>query len=204
MTHMMFFTILLVVFISLILISIVNTLIFIALKLLTKEHYKEHYLIIPSFISLVLWSMTYIVAMKLISSTTGMSVFDSIYELLFNISSFTKIIPSLIFPFVILLIITLFLQSLVLLTVNIEYAIAFNKLKYFLKNKFKYSKKAIKRDEYSDSICPETKTNIIQVEKKYQLDFINSFVCSLFIFSLLFFLFIIFFWIGTLIGNEII
>jgi len=199
---MMFFTILLVVFISLILISIANTLIFIALKLVTKEHYKEHYLIIPSFLSLVLWSMAYIVAMKLISSMTGMSVFDSISASLFNTSNFAKFLPSLIFPFIVLLIITLFLQSLLLLTVNIDYSIPFNRFRYFVKRKFKNLIK--KTHQYSDPICPETKTNMKQVIDKYQLDFLNSFVCSLFIFSLLFFLIIIFFWFGTLIANELI
>ena len=199
---MMFFTILLVVFISLILISIANTLIFIALKLVTKEHYKEHYLIIPSFLSLVLWSIAYIVAMKLISSMTGMSVFDSISASLFNTSNFAKFLPSLMVPFIVLLIITLFFQSLLLLTVNINYSIPFNRFRYFVKSKFLNLIK--KTHKYSDPICPEARTNMKQVVDKYQLDFFNSFVCSLFIFSLLFFLIIIFFWFGTEIANELI
>jgi len=198
---MMFFTIILVIFIALILISIANTLLFIALKLVTKEHYKEHYLIIPSFLSLVLWSLAYIVAMKIISAITGTSIFDAISGSLFNTSSFSKFLPSLILPMVVLLAMTLFIQSIVLLTVNVDYSVPFNKFRYFVKQKFRV---ITKRHEYSDSVCIGTKTDIQQIEEKYKLDFINSFVCSLFIFSLIFFLNILFFWIGTLIGHKII
>jgi hypothetical protein len=198
---MMFFTIILVIFIALILISIANTLLFIALKLVTKENYKEHYLIIPSFISLVLWSLAYIVAIEIISSITGTTLFDSISGSLFNTSNFSKFLPSLILPMFVLLTITLFLQSIVLLTVNVDYSIPFNKFRYFVKQKFKA---ITKRHEYSDAICHETKTDITQIEEKYKLEFINSFVCSLFIFSLIFFLNILFFWIGTLIAAKLI
>ena len=202
---MMFFIILLVVFILLILISIANALIFLALKLVTKEYYKEQYLIVPSFISLLLWSVSYIIAMKLISSITGMSIFDSISASLFNTSNFMNFIPVITIPLVVLLIITLFFQSFALLTVNIDYAAPFNKFRYFIKKKaIIATNKKIRNDEYSEAICLEVNTDIKQIEEKYKLDFVNSFVCSLFIFSLLFFLIIIFFWIGTLIADKII
>jgi len=196
---MMFFTIILVIFIALILISIANTLLFIALKLVTKERYKEHYLIIPSFISLVLWLIAYIASMKLISLITGISVFDSISGSLFNTSNFSKFIPSLLIPMAVLIALTLFLQSIVLLTVNVDYSIPFNRFRYFAKKKIK---KLIKHDESATIICE--KTEVKEVKEKYKLDFINSFVCSLFIFSLLFFLGILFFWIGTLIAAKLI
>ncbi len=204
MIHMMFFIVISVIFITLIFISIINTLLFISLKLITKERYKEHYLILPSLISLILWSAVYIIAIKVISSTTGTTIFDSISSSLFNTSNFTQYLPTIILPIVVLLFITLFLQSIVLLTVNVDYSIAFNKIRYFTKEKSKHFIKQTRSVETSDTICNVPKTDIKEVDEKYKLTFINAFVCSLFIFSLLFFLNILFFWIGTLIGNTMI
>lgn len=199
---MMFFTIILVLFILLILISIANTLIFIALKLVTREHYKENYLIIPSLLTLLIWCMAYIVLVKVISTTVKITLIEAMSALLFNTSEFTKYVPDLLFPIIIILIVTLFLQSAALLTVNTDYRMIFNKSRYFVKQKSKPLIRRIRRN--NDIISRDTKTELQQVIPPYRLTFSNAFVCCLFIFSLLFFLNILFFWIGTMIGNKII
>lgn len=201
---MIFFTLILMLFISLILISIVNTLIFFALMLVTGERYKEHYLILPSFVSLIIWFMSYTAIVKTISYITGTDIIDSISAIIFNTSTLREYIPKLLLPIIVILIITLFLQSLSLLLTNIDYTTIFNKFRYFVKTKSKSLKDKLVKDDGSDLICKETVTAVGQTVKKYKLSFMNSFVCNLFIFSLLFFLFILFFWIGTLIGNKII
>jgi hypothetical protein len=169
------------------------------------EHYKEQYLILPSFISVILWSISYYAFVKVISSITGKGMFDSISGIMFNTSNLGESILKLIFFIVIILIITLLLQSIILLTVNVNYTIIYNKLRYLIKNKLKFLKSKLKNsnDNVSDSINIET-TDMEKTVKKYKLTFVNAIVCSLFIFSLLFFLSILFFWIGTLIGNKLI
>jgi hypothetical protein len=133
-----------------------------------------------------------------------MGIFDSISAAVFNTSDIKKFIPSLIAPTTLIFAITLLLQSVSLLTVNIDYTILFNKLKFFMKNKLIRVKNKFGQDKTQDIENNETSTDIKQVEEKYKLSFVNAFVCSLFIFSLLFFLFILLFWIGTQIGNTII
>lgn len=200
---MMFFTLILILFISLILISIINTLIFLALRLVTRERYKEYRLVLPSLISLSIWLASCTAAIKVISYITGISIFDSISSILFNTSNLSGFIPKLILPIVIILIVTLLLQSISLLTVNIDYGKAFNKFRYFIKIKSKSLKDKLVKDEGTDLIQAET-TAVGQTFQIYKLTFLNSFVCNLFIFSLLFFFTIIFFWVGTLIGNKMI
>lgn len=206
---MMFVTVILVLFILLILISIANTLIFMSLKLVTKEHYNEHYLILASFLTLLLWSLAYTVIVNVIAAVTKSTVFEAISASIFNTSSYREFLPQLLLPIIAIVAITLSLQALVLLTVNIDYNIVSNKLKYFTKGKFNKIINKFRRHQYHDMICGETITGSRQnsleiVEEKYVLTYVNAFVCGLFIFSLLFFINILFFWIGSAIGHTII
>lgn len=207
---MMFFTIILVLLLILILISVLNPLIYMALKLVTRERYNEHCLILPSFLTIVLWSLSYIVIVNAISAVTKLTLFEAVSASLFNTSNLRQHIPSLILPIIIIVIITLVLQALVLLTVNIDYSMTCNKLRYYINKKSKPLKdKITKTDSYNEMICGETiptttETGIKEVEEKYKLSYINSFVSSLFIFSLLFFLGILLLWIGSSIGRKII
>ncbi len=199
---MMFFTIILVLFILLILISVINSLIFFALKLVTREHYKEHSLILPSLLTIILWFISYYILVKIISYITGIGILDTMSGILFNNSNLGEFIVRLIFYTVITLITTLLLQSLILLTVNINYTVPYNKFRYFIKGKLKFIRNKIKKNEESQLICSETTICIENSDEQKKLTFINSFICSLFIFSLLFFLAILFFWVGTLIGHK--
>lgn len=201
---MIFFTLMVILFLSLLLISILNTLIFFALKLVTRQNYKEHYLILPSLFALIIWYISYIVIVSVVSSVTGTSIMSSISSIMFNTSNLGGFIPKLMFYTIIILIVTLLLQSLSLLTVNIDYTTTFNKIRYYLRKKIKLLKNKLNHNDESDQIFEETITSIEKTTERYKLCFINSFVCNLFIFSLLFFLLILFFWIGTLIGNKII
>ncbi|MDF2865600.1 MAG: hypothetical protein K0R72_409 [Clostridia bacterium] len=201
---MIFFTLMVILFLSLLLISILNTLIFFALKLVTRQNYKEHYLMLPSLFALFIWYISYKVIASVVASITGTSIMGSISSIMFNTSNLGGFIPKLTFYTIIILIITLLLQSISLLTVNIDYLKIFNKIRYFLKIKVKSIKSKIDYDDKSNQICEETITAIGKTAERYKLSFINSFVCNLFIFSLLFFLLILFFWIGTLIGTNII
>lgn len=207
---MMFFTIILVLLILLILISVLSPLIYMALKLVTREHYNEHCLILPSFLTIVLWSLSYIVVVNVISSVTKLSMFESISASLFNTANLRQHIPSLIFPVIIIVIVTLLLQALVLLTVNIDYNIVGNKLRYYINKKTKKIKDKIKNDDsydemiYDENITTSDETSMQEIKEKYMLSYINAFVSSLFIFSLLFFLSILFLWIGSSIGRNII
>lgn len=206
---MMFFTIILVLLLLLILISMLNPLQFFALKLVTKEHYSEHHLILPAFLTLMIWFMAFNIMVNIISNITGMSFFDAISASLFNTSNLSQYIPNLIVPAIITIIVSLLLQSLSLLTVNIDYTMLKNKLRFFVNNKTEPLKKRVNSDEYSEMICGENITGekqnqIRQVDERYKLDYINAFVCSLFIFSLLFFLGILLLFIGSSIGRKVI
>ena len=201
---MMFFTIILVLLLLLILISILNPLQFFALKLVTKEHYSEHHLILPAFLTLMIWFMAFNIMVNIISNITGMSIFDAISASLFNTSNLSQYIPNLIIPVIITIIVSLLLQSLSLLTVNIDYTKLKNKLRFFVNNKTESLKKKINADEYGENITEEKQNQIRQADERYKLDYINAFVCSLFLFSLLFFLGILFLFIGSSIGRKII
>lgn len=207
---MMFFTIILVLLILLILISVMSPLIYMALKLVTREHYNEHCLILPSFLTIVLWSLSYVVIVNAISSVTKLTMFEAVSASLFNTVNLRQHIPSLIFPVIVIVIVTLLLQALVLLTVNIDYPAVYNKLRYNINRKNKQNKDSISHSEqYDEMICgqniPETiETGMQEVQEKYKLNYINSFVSSLFIFSLLFFLGILFLWVGSSIGRNMI
>lgn len=206
---MMFFTIILVLLILLIFISMLNPIQSFALKLVTREHYNEHQLILPAFLTIMVWAIAFSIIINLISNATGMSIWEVISASLFNTSNFKVYIPNLILPIILIITISLLLQALSLLTINVDYGKFKNIFKYYINNKSESIKKKMKQDEYHEMICGETITEgqrnqISTIEERYILDYINAFVCSLFIFSFLFFLIILFLFIGSSIGRKVI
>lgn len=201
---MMLLTIILALCIILILMSITNALISISLRLVTKEKFEERTIIIPSLLSLIIWFLAFLGTFEYISYKTGTSITDTMFASMFNASDFNKYLPEILLPIIAIVTATLFLQSIALLAVNINYKILFNKFRFHAKDKIKRAKRKFIYDNGSELICNTNRTDMQIVEEKYKLTLINSFVCNLFIFSLLFFLYILFFWLGTLIGNKII
>lgn len=187
---MWFFIVIVILLVLLILTSLLNTLLYFSLKLVTKHNYSEQELNIASLLSVILWIISYGVLIEIISKITKMNIIDTFISLIFNTNNMFQKLPNLIFPMVIILIITILLQSLVLLILNIDYIKIINNIKYKLN-----------KNQNLDSI----ETSTIQIiEEKYKLSFVNSFATTLFIFSLMFFIGIILFCIGMSIAGKFI
>ncbi|MEG1990088.1 MAG: hypothetical protein RR144_01125 [Clostridia bacterium] len=187
-----FFIVIILLLILLILTSLLNTFLYFALKIITKEKYTEQALILPSFVSIILWITSFGVIIKIVSSITKMNLFDTFIAALFNTHNMYQYWLKLSLPIIIVIIITIVIQSFILLILNIDYKKIYNKFKFYI------NKKSNKNNIINNS------ADILLTEEKYKLNFINSFATSLFIFSFLFFITILLFCTGILIANKVI
>jgi hypothetical protein len=197
---MEFFTFIFFIFILLIFISIINTLIYFALKLVTYNSYEEHYLIIPSFLSIVLWTISLYVIFSMFFNINNIGVIDFIISIIFKSQDIFNNINQMILPTILIIIGTITMQSLCLLTVNLDYYKYFNFIMFYIRKLFKKIYFKITKKE----LIFKFKGNIIELPQKYRLTLFNSLIASLFIFSLIFFVIILLFFLGNTISNNII
>lgn len=189
---MTLFTIILIVFILLVFISLINPIYAFTLKLVTKEEFNDRILLIPSFLTLVVWFLSFNIMFKVLPNSE-----TNFYQSLFSEASFKITIINIVFPTIITITIALLFQTLSLLTVNIDYIKLKNKTLYLINKKHDD-----KTSNYDDQIYEENQ--ISTIKERYNLSFANSFITCLFIFSLFFFIIILLLFIGSSIGRLLI
>lgn len=234
---MFFISFLLAFFIFLIAISMVNLFLSFAIKLVTNNTIEEYKFVIPSVLYLIITGVTFLLIYLVTINILDLSIRDSIMAIIFktvDISSKFSVIISLDS---IILIISIIIQSLCLMTVNIDYTVTLGKIRMMFKDlfkKFKKNKKEAKNtdenngqdleklDEIENENINETITdeNIVKEDisnlaavvsenelaenkERLKLSFGNSIICTIFIFSFLFFMFMALFFVGSIISSKI-
>ncbi|MEG1363778.1 MAG: hypothetical protein RSC92_05065, partial [Clostridia bacterium] len=103
-------------------------------------------------------------------------------------------------PSILIVFITIIIQAFILLTINIDYKKQLNNIIY-------KTKKATSKNNNFDITNNETnatnETNLSVIKESFILNYINSFVICLFVFSLTFFLTAIFYITGITLSNII-
>lgn len=235
---MFFISFVLAFFIFLIAISIINLFLSFAIKLVTNNTIDEYKFIIPSVLYLIINGITFILIYTVTTNVLDLSIKDSLMAIIFKTIDISDKIRTVLALDLILLIISIILQSVCLMTVNIDYTVTFGKVRMMFKDLFKKmfkKKENIKKDNIStekvddevkeknesekqlNSEVDKEKTNddisnlafvipegeMSENKKRLKLNFGNAIICTIFIFSFLFFTFMGLFTVGSIISSKI-
>ncbi len=142
----MFFVLFLMIFLVLLIaISIVNLFLSLAIKLVTNNSIEEYKIIIPSILYLIITCLTLFIIYVLSVNILGLSLKDSVMAIVFKTVDIAPKLKTIIVLDTIVIIISILIQSLCMLTVNIDYTVTFGKIRMLFKgifNKIKSNKKS--------------------------------------------------------------
>ena len=232
---MFFISFILAFFIFLLAISIINLFLSFSIKLVTTNTIDEYKFIIPSVLYLVITGITFFLIYIVTTNVLDLSIRDSIMAIIFKTIDISDKIKTVLALDLILIIASILIESLCLMTVNIDYTVTFGKIRMLFKDLFKkITKKANntkedktnekideeKNDEKAEKINEEVDSekttddvsNLAYVipegemaenKKRLKLNFGNAIICTVFIFSFLFFTFMGLFTVGSIISTKI-
>ncbi|MEG1141218.1 MAG: hypothetical protein RSE41_01965 [Clostridia bacterium] len=172
--------------------------IYFSCRLVTKHKYIDTELFIPSLLSIITWCISFFSIYILIKKNINTEITNFISSIIFrsdNILNYNILLPSILIVFI-----TIIIQAFILLTINIDYKKQLNNIIY-------KTKKATSKNNNFDITNNETnatnETNLSVIKESFILNYINSFVICLFVFSLTFFLTAIFYITGITLSNII-
>lgn len=232
---MFFISFILAFFIFLLAISIINLFLSFSIKLVTTNTIDEYKFIIPSVLYLIITGITFFLIYIVTTNVLDLSIRDSIMAIIFKTIDISDKIKTVLALDLILIIASILIESLCLMTVNIDYTVTFGKIRMLFKDLFKkITKKANntkedktnekideeKNDEKAEKINEEVDSekatddvsNLAYVipegemaenKKRLKLNFGNAIICTVFIFSFLFFTFMGLFTVGSIISTKI-
>lgn len=185
---MLFLYFLIVLFILLIFTTIVSSLLSFVLKLVTRVKYEQLLLILPSFLIIILWFLLGAILVILLNNVFNIDILKLILNSIWHINNNLINVTTLLLIFAVMAILTIVIQSFILLCVNIDYS----KIEYFIRNIFKM--KIVENNEENQLVYDDIK----------KLKYVNALISSLFLFSVIFFLCIVLYVTGVIISSKII
>ncbi len=248
---MFFISFLLAFFVFLLAISLINLFLSFAIKLVTNNHLDEYKFIIPSLLYLIINTITFVIIYLADINILGLSIRDSVMAIIFKTIDLSDKLQTILVLDLIIVAISIIIQSICLMTVNIDYTVMTGKIRMIFKDlikKIKSTKKdknqsekteEIKEEisteklENTDNIVNDTAENTekinIEVEneekinnedvsnlaavipegemaenkKRLKLNFGNAIICTIFIFSFMFFMLTALFTIGSILSSKI-
>lgn len=189
---MFIFYFLLIFLAFLLVLTILSSVIKFSLLLTTRHKYETSLLIVPSILNLISWSIILYLWSITINHVIGKDIFTIIFDKILNLLSLREIIVSLLPTTIIYLLIGLILQALSFFSVNIPYRKIKNKIKLFINKIFKIELK----------INEDVKAIVISDDEE-KLNLLNSFIASIFTFSLVFFIITMCFSVGHIISDKV-
>lgn len=189
---MIFFYFLLLLLIFLIILTIFSSIIKFSLLLTTRHKYNTSVLIIPSILNLITWSVIFYFWSYAIEKVTGKDIFTIIFDNILNLSTIRETVVSILPVTIIFVLVGIILQAFSFFAVNIPYTKIKNKFKLLINKIFKVQ----------ININTEEKALVLN-EGEEELNIVNSFIASVFTFSLTFFLLIVCYSLGNVISNKI-
>ena len=189
---MMFFYLLLIVLIFLIILTIFSSIIKFSLLLTTRHKYNTSVLLVPSILNIISWSIIFYIWSIAIVHVTGKDIFTIIFDNILNISSLRETILAILPITLIFIFIGITLQSFSFFSVNIPYNKIKNRFKIVINKLFKVKIKINNEEK-----------GLVLNEGEEELNIVNSFIASIFTFSLTFFLIIVCYSIGNILSNKL-
>lgn len=228
----MYFVIFLIIFLVLLIaISIVNLFLAFSLKLVTNSSIEEYKFIIPSILYLITSGISFVLIYLVTINIMGLNLSESVMAIVFGTMDITPKIRTIVLVDSVIIILSILIESLCLLTVNIDYKIAIGKVRMFFKDVIKKVKKIIgnishknnktSKDTGSSNIKQEVKVaedkessnpayitvleenEISENKEQLKLNLLSAIICSFFIFSFLSFVFMALFTAGNLLSSKI-
>ncbi len=225
---MFFLSFIIILFIFLIAISIINLFLSFAIKLVTNNSVEEYKVIIPSTLYLIISGITFIIMYFVTIDILDLSIKDSVMAIIFKTVDINSKLKTIIILNSIITIISILIQSLCLLTVNIDYTVTFGKIRMFFKGIIKKFKQTSKKNSGNDNESKESNTDVASSEsnidcsedstsnlaavipenqmaenkEKLKLGLISSIICTFFIFSFLLFVFMSLFTVGSIVAAK--
>ncbi|MCX8074466.1 MAG: hypothetical protein N2749_02630 [Clostridia bacterium] len=174
---------LVVLFLILIFVTLFSTLIAFVTKLVTRYNYNNKQLIIPAILFLLLWSTLALLFCVVIKSIYNIDIFNLLFNNIMYFNENTISNNKVIITALIIVIFGIIIQSLVFLSLNINYMKLYRK--FFKK------------------VNENATSNQLIVNQDQNISFINALVCSLFMFSIIFFCLLVFLSIGNIVSNKV-
>ncbi len=181
---------LLIFLIVLITFIIISTLIKFSLFCTTKYKYNYGILIVPSILTLINLFTVFFIWYLLMNKLTETDLFQLIFNMIIKIGNVPGNIFGLLLMTIGFLVVGVILESLVFLTVNIDYTKLSGKIRMLFNSKSSPKESVINED-------------IIEIKKPKRLSFLNALASSIFLFSIVFFSTIALFSLGKLLGAKI-
>ncbi len=214
----MFFVLFLMIFLVLLIaISIVNLFLSLAIKLVTNNSIEEYKIIIPSILYLIITCLTLFIIYVLSVNILGLSLKDSVMAIVFKTVDIAPKLKTIIVLDTIVIIISILIQSLCMLTVNIDYTVTFGKIRMLFKgifNKIKSNKKSNENNniENKENLSQNNNRSLVAVvpeneiaenKERQKLTMVSAIICTIFIFSFLSFVFMGLFTTGNILSTKI-
>ena len=232
---MFFILFLIAFFVLLIAISIINLFLSFSIKMVTNNSIEEYKFIVPSILYLVISGLTFLTMYLLTINILELGITESIMAIIFKTVDISSKLNTIIIANVIIVVVSILIQSLCLMTINIDYTITLGRIRMFFKDIFKSIKnKLIKKEPNKTNTDNDTETSDVQKidneiieninveneevsnlaavipegemaenKERAKLSIGNSLICTLFIFSFLFFTFMILFTVGSFLSSKI-
>ncbi len=177
----------LIIFLFLLVLStIASSFIYAELKVVTKVKYESNILFLPSFLSILSWVLVYYFMSIVISKSFNIDIYTTILNTIMLIPDPNNSTITLFGLFLIFSCLGIILQSLILMLVNIEYDKFPGMVKKVLKIKVR-----------------ENTTNVDLVYNDFEkLKYTDSLLTSIFLFTSIFLICIVFYSIGSQLSNN--
>lgn len=187
-----FFNFLLIFLIALLMIVIVESIIQIVLFFATGCFYNSRHLILPSTLSIIIWSLCVVGFILTLNLYYDISVGTLLFNVLVTKSSIVEYLPKIFLSAVISSIIGIILQSFIYYTVNIPYSKISGSIRLKFKQLIDFKKKT------------ELAPNAIQMpEEEPPLLLGTAFISSFFTFALIFFCIVILLSVGNILSSKV-
>lgn len=196
---MYFFYFLLGLFVLLLLITLFVTLINFSIKVVTQTKYNEHLLIVPSFLTSILWIVIFYVMFIFLSREFNINILNNLFDGILAKTLNNDEVVKIVLCFATFSFVGIFIQAFLFLTVNINYNKFKVKFKNNIKNQDDYN---IEDDQNKEPNQEQNKQLDIVPHKK--LTYSNAIISSLFLFSLTFFIILILLSLGNVIAKKLI
>ncbi|MBR1884306.1 MAG: hypothetical protein IJ809_05185 [Clostridia bacterium] len=163
---MFFISFLLAFCIFLLAISIINLFLSSAIKLVTNNKLDEYKFIIPSVLYLIINGITFAFIYTTNINILDLSIRDSIMAIIFKTIDISDKLRTIVTLDLIIISLSIIIQSVCLMTVNIDYTVSFGKIRMLIKDFIKlFSKKPVKKD----SVKNDNNTNNTIVEEQINI-----------------------------------
>lgn len=189
---MEFLTFLIILLVILILFVAISTIIKLVLFITTKHKYDNYSLILPSVLSFISWSMSFIFWYFTLTKILNVDIYSLLFNIFLKTSAITDNIRPLAITSIVYCLFGIILQSFMFLSVNIDYLKIFGHIRIFAKKRI-----------IAKNAEEQKKSNLIVDERPDKLSFANAFISSLFAFSSILFCLLILLAISNILSKKI-